>query len=69
VAPAALPVDNSVGEWVAFGDAQTDRLETANDRKATALWIIDQCEAQQKAAADSLAPRAWWRFWDGESGR
>jgi hypothetical protein len=63
---AELPADNSVGQWVAFGDAQTGRLEVANDRKATALWIVDQCEAEERAAAARLAPRPWWPFWEAE---
>lgn len=61
VAPASPPADNSVGEWVAFGDAQTGRLETANDSKATLLWILDACEAEERSAVARLAPRpAWW---------
>lgn len=59
---APLPADNSVGEWVAFGDAQTGKLESANDRKNTALWIMDQCEGEQKAAAEKLKPRPWWQL-------
>jgi hypothetical protein len=47
---------------VAFGDAQTGRLEVANERKATVLWIYDTCEAEEKAAAARLSsPRPWWR--------
>lgn len=70
VAGAPLPDDNSVGEWVAFADAQSGRLEAANDRKTTALWIIDQCEAEERAAAARLAtPSPWWRRLFGGSGR
>lgn len=62
VAGAALPEDNSVGEWVAFADAQTGRLQVANERKATMLWILDACEAEERKAAETLAPRKpWWR--------
>ena len=70
VAPAAPPADNSVGQWVAFGDAQTGRLETANDRKSTMLWILEACEAEERAAAARLAPRPpWWRRLTGGAGR
>ena len=70
VAPAAPPADNSVGEWVAFGDAQTGRLESANDRKATMLWILEACEAEERAAAARLTPRpSWWRRLTGGTGR
>jgi len=61
VKPAEPPADNSVGAWVAFGDAQTGRLESANDRKATVIWILDRCEAEERAAATRLAPAPWWR--------
>lgn len=62
VGGAAPPADNSVGEWVAFGDAQTGRLEVANERKATVLWILDACETEEKKAAARLSrPAPWWR--------
>jgi hypothetical protein len=62
VVGAPPPVDNSVGEWVAFGDAQTGRLEVANERKATVLWIYETCEAEEKAAAAKLSSATpWWR--------
>lgn len=70
ITPAAPPADNSVGEWVAFGDAQTSRLETANDRKATMLWIVEACETEERAAAARLTPRSpWWRRLAGGGGR
>ncbi|RYG20804.1 MAG: hypothetical protein EON96_00135 [Caulobacteraceae bacterium] len=70
VAPAAPPADNSVGEWVAFGDAQTGRLETANDRKATMLWILEACEGEERAAAGRLTARPpWWRRLTGGAGQ
>ena len=61
VAGAPPPADNSVGEWVAFGDAQTGRLEAANERKATVLWIYDSCEAEERKAVATLARKPWWR--------
>lgn len=61
VEAAPPPADNSVGEWVAFGDAQTGRLEIANDRNGTVLWIVDNCAAEQTKAAAALAPTPWWR--------
>jgi hypothetical protein len=60
VAGAPPPADNSIGEWVAFGDAQSGRLEVANERKATVLWIVDACEAEEKKAAEALKPKPWW---------
>lgn len=62
VPSTALPTENTVGQWVAFGDAQTGQLERANDEKATALWIVNQCEAEARAAADDIM-RPWWKIW------
>lgn len=62
VVGAPLPTGNAVGEWVAFGDAQTGKLEQSNDEKSTSFWIIRQCEAEAKAAADDIT-RPWYAFW------
>lgn len=63
VEPAPLPADNSVGAWVAFGDATVGKLEISEDRRATVLEIVDGCTAQQARVAEGLRPRAWWRVW------
>jgi hypothetical protein len=44
---ADLPVGNTVGDWVAFGDAQTGKLEDANGRRAAVVEIVDRCQAEQ----------------------
>lgn len=62
VPSAALPTENTVGQWVAFGDAQTGQLERANDEKQTALWIVNQCEDEAKKAADDIT-KPWFVFW------
>lgn len=46
VSPADLPTENTVGVWVAFGDAQTARLEDANGRRAAVVEIADGCQAE-----------------------
>src|SRR6478609_7180916 len=47
--PAAdLPAGNTVGEWVAFGDAQTGKLEDANGRRAAVVEIVDNCQREQE---------------------
>lgn len=58
VTPAALPTGSTVGDWVAFGDAQTGRLDVANQYKAAALEIVDKCELLQ-----AERPRRWWQVW------
>lgn len=47
---APLPAGNSVGDWVAFGDAQTGRLDMANGRTSDVIGIIGRCEARDQAA-------------------
>lgn len=55
---APFPQDNTVGEWVAFADAQTGRLIDANGRRRAVVETVDACQAQQ----DRLE-RPWWRGW------
>jgi hypothetical protein len=50
VSPADLPDGNSVGDWVAFGDAQTGRLDLANERTKASIHIVERCEARDAAA-------------------
>lgn len=58
VKSAPLPADSTVGEWIAFGDAQSGRLDVANEYKAAALEIVDRCEALQ-----AEKPKRWWQVW------
>ncbi|HEV2650118.1 MAG TPA: hypothetical protein VGU69_02575 [Rhizomicrobium sp.] len=58
---APLPPDKSVGEWIAFADAQTGQLDIANARTTDALAIITACEARDRAAQNAMKP--WWRLW------
>lgn len=50
VAPAPLPDGNEVGDWVAFADAQTGKLDQANSRTKDAIEITARCEARDAAA-------------------
>jgi hypothetical protein len=59
---APLPADQSVGEWIIFGDRQTGQLDKANDRTVTGIGIIERCEARDRVAMER-ARRPWWRFW------
>jgi hypothetical protein len=40
----------TVGDWIAFADAQTGRLDQANDRTVSAIGIVERCEARDAAA-------------------
>jgi hypothetical protein len=58
VAGAPLPDGDTVGDWVAFADAQTGRLDVANGRTRDAISIVERCEARD-AAAVKRATRSW----------
>lgn len=62
VESAPLPKAETVGEWVAFGDAQTAQLDKANGRTADALSIVEKCEARDREAAQALRLRAGWKL-------
>lgn len=50
VAGAPLPEDDTVGAWIAFGDAQTGRLDQANGRTRDAISIVERCEERDAKA-------------------
>ncbi len=54
---APLPDGRTVGDWIAFGDAQTAQLDKANGRTGDALDIISRCEARDAAAVKKVARR------------
>lgn len=54
---ADLPDGNTVGDWVAFGDAQTGQLDKANGRTVDSLAIISRCEARDRAAVKAAKPK------------
>ena len=57
VAGAPLPDGDTVGDWIAFGDAQTGRLDIANDRTKAAIGIVERCEARDAAAVKKATRR------------
>lgn len=56
-----LPTGDTVGDWVAFADAQTGKLDMANGRTRDAIEIIERCEARD-AAAVKQATRRWYQI-------
>ena len=54
---APLPGGRTVGDWIAFGDAQTAQLDKANGRTGDALDIVARCEARDAAAVKKVARR------------
>lgn len=47
---APLPFGDVVGDWIAFADAQTGKLDIASGRIADVLSIIERCEERDRAA-------------------
>lgn len=54
---ADLPQGSTVGEWIAFADAQTGQLDKANDRTKAAIGIVERCEARDREAVKRARPR------------
>jgi hypothetical protein len=58
VAGAPLPAERStVGDWVAFADVQTGRLDQANGRTRDAIEIVERCEAREREAVKKAKRR------------
>lgn len=58
---APLPLGDTVGDWIAFADAQTGKLDMANGRTRDAIEIVSRCEARD-ALAVKRATRRWWQI-------
>lgn len=54
---AALPVEETVGDWIAFADAQTGQLDKANGRTIAAIGIVERCEARDREAVNRAKRR------------
>lgn len=54
---AVLPDGMTVGDWIAFADAQTGQLDKANERYGSAVGIIERCEERDKAAVKKARPK------------
>lgn len=54
---APLPKGDVVGDWIAFGDAQTGQLDKANGRTADTIGIIERCERRDAAAIKRARPK------------
>ena len=63
VPSAALPAGKSVGEWVAFADAQTGQLDIANGRFQDATEIRTTCELLLRKAGEQSQPKPWYKIW------
>lgn len=50
VTGADLPKDDKVGDWIVFGDAQTGKLDMANDRIVMGYATINRCEQRDREA-------------------
>jgi hypothetical protein len=50
VPPAEIPAGDTVGDWIAFGDAQTGKLDQANGRTKDVIGITKRCEERDRRA-------------------
>src|SRR5688500_16662377 len=51
VAGADLPpVEGVIADWIAFADAQTGKLDQANDRTVSTIGIVERCETRDAEA-------------------
>ena len=57
VAGADFPLTSTIGDWIAFADAQTGQLDKANDRTSAAIGIIERCEERDRAAIKRARPK------------
>lgn len=57
VAGAPFPDGSTVGDWIAFGDAQTGQLDKANDRYRAAVGIVERCEERDRQAIERSKPK------------
>jgi len=46
-----------VGDWIAFADAQTGKLDMANGRAIDGIAIIERCEERDRAAVKASRPK------------
>ncbi|MCM8557738.1 hypothetical protein [Sphingomicrobium sediminis] len=66
VAGADLPeAAATTGDWIAFADAQTGRLDAANGRTRDAIEIVENCEARERAAIARAKRRGGLLGWIG----
>jgi hypothetical protein len=65
VAGAPLPTGDTVGDWVAFGDAQTGKLDMANGRTRDAIGIIERCEERDSRAVRGATRGFFGRLFGG----
>jgi hypothetical protein len=54
---AELPSGDTVGDWIAFADAQTGKLDQANDRTSSTIGIVERCEVRDAAAVRQATRR------------
>ena len=64
MAGAPLPGGDTVGEWIAFADAQTGKLDEANGRTRDAIAIVERCEGRSAAETKRVKRGFFGRMFD-----
>lgn len=60
---AALPARRSLEMALAFGYAQTERLEVCDERRALGAAAMHQHNERIDELVKELKPKHWWEFW------
>lgn len=54
---APLPKGDTIGDWIAFADAEAAQLDKANGRTIDAIGIFERCEARDAKAVKRARPK------------
>lgn len=54
---ADWPAGSTIGDWIAFADAQTGQLDKANERTRAAIGIVERCEERDREAVKKARSR------------
>ena len=60
-----LPSNDTIGEWIAFGDGQTGKLDQANGRTRDTIEIVERCENRDKQAVRRATRGFFGRLFGG----
>lgn len=57
-----MPETADVGALAAFGVEQTQKLEDANGRTRSILFIAETVDKKNEEIRKALKPRPWWKI-------
>lgn len=57
-----MPAGSTVGDWIAYADAQTGQLDKANERTRAAIGIVERCEERDREAVKKARRKVFGLF-------